>query len=316
MGNVRTDPLKRVSFYCKPCRHKWQAEPDTVQDAPDRPWHPWFYFANCPNCGDEAEQAGWEKGLMATFGRHTGPRTPEGLSAVTANLEGHPTAEESRRTRFNAMKHGLFAQTATYYPAKPGKYPHCTGCEHLETWACYDTGACLKRTELLLQHQIAFETGDPRMLNDLRARTQAMVQAIIDDIILAIISEGVQLKTPAWYYDKDGVFHLAEYYDSEGERRMIYEINAHPLLKTLGDFLSKNSMTLADLNMTPKQVTEEKQMQGYLDGQNPQKDTALDYQRRQTHALEQLKDQISRSQSRIARDPVLIEHQQSGDGDG
>ncbi|MEW6647207.1 MAG: hypothetical protein AB1450_08420 [Pseudomonadota bacterium] len=214
------------------------------------------------------------------------------------------------------MKHGLFAQTATYYPAKPGKYPHCTGCEHMQTYGCEDAGACLKRTELLLQHQVAFETGDPRLLTDLRARTQAMVQAIIDDIILAIVSEGVQLKTPAWYYDKDGDFHLAEYSDSEGERRLIYEISAHPLLKTLGDFLSKNSMTLSDLNMTPKQVTEEKQMQGFLEGQSANKDNALDYQRRQTQALEQLQQQIARSQARIGRDPVLVEYQGNGEDDG
>lgn len=318
MGNVRTDPMLRVSFHCKHCGEKWQAEPDRVEEAEDRPWHPWVYFANCANCGEEAEQAHWEKGLMATYGKHTGPKTTEGKAAVTSNLAGHPTPEEARRTRFNAMKHAAYATTATYFPARPGQYPHCRGCEHLPTETCKEVSACLKRTELMLQHQVAFETGDPRLLTDLRARTQTMVQAIIDDIILAIVSEGVQLKTPAWYYDKDGGFHLAEYNDPDapGVKRLIYEISANPLLKTLGDFLSKNSMTMSDLNMTPKQVTEEKQAQGYLDATAAEKDSIQEYQQRQALALEKLQEQIAISQSRVARDPVLIEHKQGGESGG
>lgn len=45
-----------------------------------------LYFCKCPVCGKEAEQASWKKAL---------------------------------RTRFNGIRHGLSAKTATYFPAKP-----------------------------------------------------------------------------------------------------------------------------------------------------------------------------------------------------
>lgn len=254
---------------------------------------------------------------MATFGKHTGPKTPEGKAATAANLAGHPTAEEAKRTRFNAMKHGVFAQTATYFPAKPGQYQRCQGCEHLETMACLDSPgrACLSRAELLLQHQIAFEAGDPRLLTDLRARTQAMVQALIDDMFLAIITSGVELRQPEWYFDPKGEkFHIVSY-EKDGQTEYSYKVSAHPLLKTLGDFLSKNNMTLSDLEMTPKQQTQDALLEGYLDQQGHDRETALEYQQKQNQLLENLQEQIARSRERTSRDAVLIEYTQA-DSDG
>ena len=307
--------LEEVAFHCRACGHKFKQAPDRIEDAPHRPGHPWDYFTHCSVCHSEANQAAWQIAMMASYGHHTGPKTVAGKQTSSKNLEGHPTPEAMQRIRFNAITHGLDAKTATYFPARPGSYPHCNSCEYLDDRICLDatTKACLKRTELLLQHQIAFETGDPRILTDLRARTQGLVQAIIDDIILAIVSEGVQLKTPAWYHDKEGGFHLAEYEDSEGQMQLIHNINANPLLKTLGDFLSKNSMTLSDLNMTPKQVVEEEHINGYLEVEKGDRETANLYHQRQTQALEQLGDMIQRSQSRIRQDPILVEHQAEGE---
>lgn len=314
MTVATSSQLKEVSFRCAHCRHKFQREPGRIEDFPEQLGHPYRYFADCPECGEESEQVAWQKATMASIGKHTGPKTAAGLAASAANLEGHPTPEEALRTRFNAVQHALFAETATFFPAKPGRYPHCERCEHLETRACFDTEvkACIKRTELLLQHQIAFETGDPGMLTGIRARTHAMIQAIIDDIILAIISTGVQLETPVWYYDKDGGFHFAGEKDDEGVKQLIYEVKAHPLLKSLTDFISKNNMTLADMQMTPKQVTQDESMQGYLDQKGGQEQSMLQHQERQSKMLDQLGDQIARSQSRIKSDPVLIEHGQEG----
>lgn len=270
--------LRQINFFCPDCRHRFVAELDRarVEDAPELEHHPFRYFAECPRCGGEVPQAAWERNLMAAAAHQTGPRTAEGKAAVAANLAGHPTEAEARLTRFNAMKHGLFARTATYYPAKPGKYPHCEGCEYRDN-VCWEQTACLKRTELFLRHHIAFDQQDPKLLQGLRADLQANVQAIIDDIIHAIIAEGVQLKTPAWFYDKEGRFHLAEYRDTEDERRLIYEINAHPLLKVLTEMLARNNMALGDLGMTPKVQDETEQLRGFLGDQAAERENEATY---------------------------------------
>lgn len=245
-------------------------------------------------CGAVAEQASWQRALLKAWVSATGPRTEEGMSRSAANLEGHPTPEEARLTRFNAMKHGLFARTAKYFPAKPGSYPHCETCEHLDTMACIPQRACLKRAELLLQHEVAFETGDPGLLTGMRAGTQAMVQALIDDMLLTIAMDGgPRIKSPEWYSDKDGGFHLAKYYDDlADEMRQIYKLEAHPLLKILIDYLAKNAMTLADLEMTPKSRDEQDALRGYLDKEKDAQSTT-DYQKRLEQQNQKLLDLIS-----------------------
>ncbi|HHJ12145.1 MAG TPA: hypothetical protein ENK00_03095 [Chromatiales bacterium] len=175
--------------------------------------------------------------------------------------------------------------------------------------------ACLKRAELFLRHQIAFENQDPDQLMSLRADTQALVQALIDDMLLTIAMDGgPRLKSPEWYYDKEGNFHLAAYTDENGKQVQIHKLEAHPLLKPLIDYLSKNAMTLADLEMTPKSSDEQAALQGYLDSRRVDDESALEFQQRQTAALEGLREQIARSQQQMRRDPVLIEHGESDDG--
>lgn len=305
--------LDHVRFYCRACRHRFSRSPETVEDDPEREYHPYRYSATCPACGETAGQAPWEIALMASYGKHTGPKTPEGRARSSRNLDGHPTPEESLRTRFNAMKHGLSARVATYFPARPGKYPHCTDCEYLNA-GCGDMPACLKRTELFMRHQIAFETGDPGLLADLRADTQAAIQAIINDIILAVVSEGVQIKTPEWAIDKDGRIRIAQYTDEEGNDRVIHKLYAHPLLKTLTDFLAKNNLSLADLNMTPKGQGEQEILRGYLDDEGQTRQGLLEHAEKQSALLESLSAQIERSRERTKRDPVLIEYSETADG--
>lgn len=249
---------------------------------------------------------------MAAQGRQTGPKTPEGKMRVTENIAGHPTPEESLRTRFNAMKHGLFARVARYFPAKPGKYPHCDGCEYHHSGECAEQVACLKRTELFMRYDIAFETGDPGMLTQLHADNQAMVQAIISDILLALVSTGVELKQPEWYFDpKGGDFHLVSY-EKEGKQEYIYKVSAHPLLKTLADFLAKNNMALSDLNMTQKGREDQSILKGHLE--HSERENALEHQRAQNALIESLSEKIARSRERVKRDPVLIEYDEAGDG--
>ena len=99
----------------------------------------------------------------------------------------------------------------------------------------------------------------------MQGQRHAAIQALIDTMILAINQDGgPRIQTVEWYYDKDGKFHLAQWEDERGETHQIYKLDEHPLLKPLIDYINKNSMTLADLGMTPKVQNDQEMMQGYL----------------------------------------------------
>ena len=313
MGQERPEVLKLINFSCRTghCGQKFRAEPARVEEHVERPTHPWAYFAACPKCGEEAAQAAWEIGLLNQLGKHTGPKTPEGIAATTANLAGHPTPEEAQRTRFNAMKHGLFARVATYFPAKPGKYSHCDGCEYEIDKGCVSFGACVKRTELFLQHHIAFETKNPELLTMLRADTHAGAHAVISDILRAILADGVSQTVPKMYYDKDGECHVFKYKNASGEEVTVSEKFAHPLIKHLFEGMSKLGMTLNDLAMTPRVQNDEEIIKGHLDGVQTQQADVLEFQKQVSRQLGDLRSMIDRGRERISRDPVLIEQQAS-----
>lgn len=249
--------------------------------------------------------------MMSRWARATGPRTEEGKAKSASNLDGHPTAEEALRTRFNALKHGLSARQAKFFPAKPGKYPHCKTCD-IDHWTCSQQPACLKRTELFLRHHIAFDLQDPDLLTDIQADMQAGVSALIEDMLLSIISEGVAIREPKGGYDKDGGFNLAQYRDPDTHELVtLTELRANPLLKILGEYLSRNNLNLADLNMTPKIKIDQDMQMGHLQRSEDERETLLDLQKKQTDALESLKGYVLRSRTRMAEDPVLIEHEAS-----
>jgi len=300
MGKVYLDPKPLIHFKCG-CGHMFEAEPGRTEDEPSRPWHPFRYFARCPNCEAEAEQVPWEVSQIKACSRATGPRTKEGIAKVTKNLAGHPTPEEMLITRFNGLKHGMRSSVATFWPARPGKYPQCETCEIRNS--CRKNTACMKKTELYMKHHIAFETGDPTMLNGLRATLQANIQAVIDDMFLAIIQDGVRLKTPQWYYDKDGTFHWAAGADPEtGEMTKLYEIQAHPLIKLVGDLIAKNGMTLSDASMTNRQAGDAPQAE--QDNSAPTGDELREWKERSERQQQQLMKMIQRSQNVIDVTPV------------
>jgi len=272
MGKPRTDPLPEVDFRCSSCGHRWSGAPEASEEAPDRPWHPWAYHAACPECGEAGEQDPQQRNLLKAWAHATGPRSPEGKAASAANLSGYPTPEESQITRCNALRHGLHAKVATYFPARPGHYPHCNGCPYYDR-ECRpnppsgheNPRACLRRTELYMQHQVAFETGDPKILTAKRAETHWLLQALVDDMILAIVSDGgPRLQEPAWYYDKNGGFHLAGFHAEDGSYHQIYEFKEHPLLKPLIQYIDKLGLTLRDAGMTPKAQDEQDVLEGQL----------------------------------------------------
>ena len=250
MSDHSSQSLDTVVFRCTACKHTFECAPQTVLDAPEYEWHPFAYQAACPKCGETCAQAAWHRNLMKGWANATGPKTAEGKAAVRKNLEGHPTPEETRRTRFNALKHGMNARTATYFPAKPDGYPACRTCT-VDREYCRSQPACVKQTQLFMLHHAAFEQRDPRYLTEIYADMQAAITAIVQQILQTIVADGVVLRAPAWKVDQEGNVVIGEYLDrASGEMKVIYEVHSHPLIRSLQDFLSKNGLSLADMGMT------------------------------------------------------------------
>lgn len=297
-----------VRFGCAVCSHIWEAQPERVEDFPEDEYHPWIYFCACPRCeAEEQTQHAQQRKLLKMWANATGPKSAEGKAKTAQNIAGHPTPDEAKRTRFNAMTHGLNAQTATYFPAKPGKYAQCEGCEYLIS-ICRTQVACLKRTENMMKHQIAFETKDPSLLTGIRAGMQFAVTSLIDDMLLAIVQEGVSLKIPKTTTDKEGTTKIVSFVGPDGCEMTVNEIHAHPLLRVLSDMLSRNNLSLADLRMTPKVVEEEDVMQGQLASQTQSQESLIEYQKRQAVALEGLTGLIKQARDDAKRDPILVEY--------
>lgn len=311
MAKDRSQPLSEINFHCHHCAKGFKAAPARVEDDAEQSHHPYRYAAPCPKCERECGQAAWEKGLLKAWANATGPRTEEGKAATAANLEGHPTREEALRTRFNGMKHGLTARTATYFPSRPDGYAFCKSCDVDRVW-CGQQPACAKKTELFMLHHAAFEQRNPKHLTGIYADLQASLFAVLQQILQTIIADGVKITSPQYYTTKDGELLVAEYVDEEGQRRIIYDINAHPLFKPLGEMLSRAGLSLADMGMTAKVIEAEDDEMGRLQEDQEERGSLNAFRERQLAALEGLAGAIDRAKSNKQRDPVLIEHQSSG----
>ena len=297
--------MSEVTFRCPVCRVTWKAAPARVEDWPDDAVHPWQYFAP-HDCGRECEQAPFERGLIRAWRSATGPRTPEGIAATARNLEGHPTPEEALRTRFNGMKHGLSARTATYFPAKPDGYAFCSTCEVDRPW-CRDQPACVKQTQHFLLHHAAFEQRNPKHLMGIYADFHAALMATVSECLRRIIGDGVTMSEPRTYVDKDGNCLVVEYLDEDGNRHVVHDVVAHPLFKPVSELITRVGIDLANLGMTMRQMPEEDTAQGKL---TDDREAASVLQERQVKALEDLRGLMGRASQAASRDPVLIEYQQ------
>jgi hypothetical protein len=313
----KSDPKQQrvlVTFQCRPCRHTFEAEPGRVADAPELDHHPFRYFADCPKCQSEVEQAAWERALLKAWQNATGPTSEEGKAATSKNLEGHPTPEEAKRTRFNAMKHGLSARTATYFPAKPDGYPFCSTCEVDRDW-CKAQPACTKKTELFMLHQAAFEQNDPKRLMGIYSEMHAAIFAVIQSMLQQIIADGVKIETVVWDKDAEGNIKVAEYVDETGQRKILRDtMQAHPLLNRVGELLSRTGLTLADMGKTTKVIEQHEEDMGRLAGEQATREQLTDFQSKQSAVLEKLADRLDRGRKSTERDPVLLEYnQQTGE---
>jgi len=306
-----SQPLDCVTFRCVPCARTFDAAPARVVDDAERTWHPWSYWAPCPACGAEVAQAAWQRGLLKAWACATGPRTPEGIAATTRNLEGHPTPEETRRTRFNAMKHGLSARTASYFPAKPDGYAFCATCS-VDRAYCAEQPACLKQTEHFLLHHAAFDQGNPKHLNGIYADFHAALMATVGECLRQIIGDGVTVRTPRTYVDKDGRCLVVEYIDSDGQMKTVHDVAAHPLFRPVSELISRVGIDLANLGMTGRQQAEGEEVPGHL---TAEREAESAFRARQVAALENLAATIAGARQAAASDPVLLEYQrQTGEG--
>ena len=298
-------PLAEVTFRCPTCRVTWKAAPDRVEDDPGDEIHPWRYFAR-HECGQECSQAPFERGLLRAWRSATGPKTPEGIAATAKNLEGHPTPEEALRTRFNGMKHGLSARTATYFPAKPDGYAFCASCNVDRPW-CKEQPACVKQTQHFMLHHAAFEQRNPKHLMGIYADFHAALMATVSECLRQIIADGVTITTPKTYVDKEGRCLVVEYLDEQGRTHTVNDVLAHPLFRPVSELITRTGIDLANLGMTMRQAPEEDTAQGKV---TDDREAASVLQERQVKALEDLRGLMSRAQQNASRDPVLIEYQQ------
>lgn len=307
--------LERVTFRCGVCRHTWEAVPDLVEPDPEAEHHPWAYFGNCPGCDARHQpQAPWERALLKAHQQSTGPKTAAGKAATAANLEGHPTPEETLRTRFNGMKHGLTARTATYFPAKPGKYAFCAGCD-VDRWWCAEQPACVKQTEIFMLHHAAFEQRNPRMLGKLHGDLHAALVAGLQMCLQAALGDGAVIKTPRleWVTDgdgKNGRHERVSYMDEEGRTHHVYDYMSNPIFKPIAELVSRLGLDVHSLGMTVKAAEDEdEQLRGRLAVPAHAAESLDAFAGRMAAMLDKVPGLLGAAAADAAKDPVLLEHQ-------
>lgn len=304
--------LRMVNFKCGVCRRSFSAVPDLIEDNPDAPHHPYRYFANCPCGAEQQPQAAWERGLLKAHQMSTGPVTAAGKAASAANLEGHPTPEETLRTRFNAMKHGMAAQTATYFPAKPDGYAFCGSCDVGRDW-CAKQPACVKQTEIFMLHHAAFEQRNPKILLRLHADLHSALMATLQMCLQAVLGEGVLIKQPRVELDRDGSPVTLSYIDMDGKKSYIYDYTSNPAFKPIADLVSRLGLSMTDLGMSVREVeADEEKGLGVLKLDDSTKETLEGFGQRMLEASRNAADLIAQSRAATRADPVFIEHQAQG----
>jgi hypothetical protein len=310
MAKDWTAQQTHVNFRCDGCKHAWEAEPDLIEDAPELEHHPFRYFATCPKCGaTDQPQAAWARALMKAHQAATGPRTPEGLAKVGKNLEGHPNADAVLRTRFNAMKHGMAAKTATYFPARPDKYSFCERCEVDRTW-CGAQAACVKQTEIFMLHHAAFESRNPRVLAGLHADLQSGLTAMLQMLMQQVLGDGVVITQPRVELDREGNSQTLSYLDEDGKRKYIYDRQAHPALKAISDFVSRLGLSMGDLGMTVRAADpEEDEQHGVLKLDDKTRETLSDFNTRMLAVMGGARDMLAAADKATKADPVLVAHE-------
>ncbi len=312
MSRDWSDRLSLVNFRCGACKAQWDGVPDLIEDAPELPHHPHRYFAHCRACGAENQpQAAWERSLLKAHQAATGPKTAEGKAATARNLAGHPTPEEALRTRFNGMKHGMTARTATYFPARPDKYAFCSRCD-VDREYCRAQPACVKQTELFMLHHAAFEQRDPKVLAQLHGDLQASLTAMLQMCIQEVLGDGVIIRQPRVELDRNGNPVTLTYLNEAGERQYVWNYQSHPAFKPLTELVSRLGLSMSDLGMTVRAAEVEEALPGRLSIDADTRETLAAFGERMLAATQGAKELIAQAQAKTKADPVLVEFQARG----
>lgn len=302
---------QEIAFHCLKknigCGNRFKSREFETEDFPEREWLRFQYFADCPACGQRSPQAGWQLAQWKTIHDHgsPGPASSKGRLAISkANQERDP--ESYALSRFSALTHGLSSTVAQFYPARPGKYAQCEGCEYLNDGCGTEMKHCAKRTELFVQFALAEETGDGRLLGKLMSNMQAGVAAITMDMVRDIAIRGVTLESPEFYIDKESGRAMAvEIPDESGIPRQLMKVEANPLLNTLIGFIQKNGTTLGDMGLTPAAREEQKRFDGFLTAAEESRESVVDARKEAMQGMQQLRDLLGGGRTMIEDGEVV-----------
>lgn len=283
MDRPNPDKIKEVfegniAFLCGGCGHKFNSK-YTTWTPKETKTHPFQYFAVCPECNELAEQEAWQQAQFCIL-KKRGAKSEAGKKIISKNFPRMSTPNK-KFARFYNKETGRHSRVSTYYPAKPGRYKQCKNCDipHDE---CEENIACLKRMELFFYHHIAVETGDVKLLDKLHADFQSNIFAIVDDMVSAIVSEGVLL-------------------ESENGEKI-----ANPLIREITNIMKANGLTLKDMGLTRQGQQEMAILNGFLNEEK--KDSIIEFQKQQLEAIKQLPQLINESKVQVENDQILIEY--------
>lgn len=274
---------------------------ERVEERPDQEPHPFEYFAHCPTCQTEITEAPFVKNLYRAWLNITGTKSPD-ISAQ--NL---PPPDDPRR-KFNALKSGLYAKKAKYFPAKVGRYPECDGCEH--SHECETIGVCLQISKVKMMVAQAFDSKDPAFLQPLFQDIQADVFVLLQRLIGQALRDGAILTSPVWHGMKEGYTMVKGLDPETGEEKQLYQRELHPAIRAIAELLQKNGLSLADLQLTPKTAAEHSAQMGHLRGAADERQSLNEFRQKKLEQNENFLGLLRRAPAQRDKDPFFMEHQE------
>ena len=245
------------------------------------------------------------------------PFPPGGVADITARPVADAMGRHLKQTVIVENKAAAGGGVGMHYVAraKPDGYTFCKACE-IDRDYCRAQPACEKQTKLFMLHRAAFEQRDPRMLMGIYADFHSALMVTIQQILQTIIADGVTIRSPKTYVDKDGRCLVVEYYDEQGQRCVVNDLEAHPLFRPLGELISRTGISLAELGMSGKNAEQEVVLPGQLQSGGKGVEAIEDFARKQSAALEALGGLVMRAKEKTREDPVLIEFKEQIGGAG